>query len=204
MHTCALAHVLTPSTSDPLLLLLAAVCSSLCTHVLSSLCPAPPAIAAATAFPARDPDPRAAMRWDEQGLFRNEARTQQVLPVQNRTQAPMGLTGQAQHRRAAQKTMLCSSKHPYMHLHVATSALSQPGQGLAAFALMSPARNSTAATSSFPSPAPRDPSLAEHPQHLLPRAMQPACEQPMSHPGCRLSSVPLRPGHSCKAVVTLC
>lgn len=153
-------------------------------------------------------DPRAALKWGDQGFFRNEARTRQALPVQNTTQAPIGLTGQAQHTRDAQKSMLHSSKHPYTHPHVATFALSQPSQGPATFALISLASNGTAATgsfpSSFPSPAPRDRSPAEHPQHLLPTAVQPACEQPMSHPGCWLSSVLLWPGHSCKAIVTLC
>lgn len=116
MHAPALVHtlVLTLSTSDPLLVLIAAVCSSSRTCLCKAVCaPLLPAWPQPTMFPAWDLDPRAAMRWDDQGLFRNEARTPQAAPVQNGTQAPTGLTGQAQHRcLAAHKSLLRSSEHP--------------------------------------------------------------------------------------------
>lgn len=85
---------------------------------------------------------------------------------------------------------------PKSQSHAATSALSQPAQDLATFA---PPGDGTAATRSFPDPTPRDPSPAEHTQHL-----------PLSHAPCTQTAhivpalpAPLWPGGSCKAAATL-
>lgn len=113
-HAHALARTLTLSRSNPLLLLIAAARSPSCTRVCRAVCPPlPPALAQPTASPASESVPRAATRWHDQGLLRNEARTPQAALIQKRTQAPMGLTGGAQHRcLAVHKSLLRSSKHP--------------------------------------------------------------------------------------------
>ncbi|XP_055668211.1 uncharacterized protein LOC114011294 [Falco peregrinus] len=171
--------MLTLSTSDPLLLLSAAARRSLCTRVHGGVCLTPTSTAAAHCISSMGPRPRAAMRWGDQGLLRNEARTPQADPIQYRTQAPMHLTGRAQHRCGCTQELA-----PLIRASPKVSPVlpSQPAWGLATFALLSPASNSATATGSFPSPTPRDPSLAEHLQHLFPQAMHPACEQPMSQP----------------------
>lgn len=80
------------------------------------------------------------------------------------------ITHGAHSTKAWQHTRVCSAHPscPTSQPHAATSALSQPAQGCANFAQLSPDSSSTVATSSFPSPMPRGPSPVEHPQHVVP------------------------------------
>lgn len=85
-----------------------------------------------------------------------------------RHQHPWGSLGKHS-TNAWQHTRACSAhlSFPTSQPHAASSALSQPAQGCATFASLSPVNNSTVVTSSFPSPMPRDRSPAEHPQQVL-------------------------------------